>query len=413
MTQNGWRKPTPGLLQAKRFAEVGEEVAIGKTRAMVAVKKVAAVIGLKAQDVLLLDLFGAVSQPQDWQTGRRPIVWPSNQFLMQQTGFALTTLRRHLRRLCELGVLAMSDSPNGKRWGRRGPDGVIVEAYGFDLSPLAARTAEFEALYAGLQAERTHCARLRRQITIARREIRAKIDAASEHGLTGLWDKFQTDLMDHLASIWAVKRAGDLEKLLAQLDALNSQIEHAFKHPGETIDQAKQLIKNVNAPKMTPKGVENGTHIQTTHDHYPVVEEDTEMRKQGMGGQDRRHLERRTGKKAGKLAVRTVTASCSHFTDMAQAIGQPLDNWQNLHHAADALRPMLGITRQSWGIAQNAMGPDQATAALALILDKTAEGAIASPTGYLQGLTRRAEAGALHLERSLHGRLARAREAVS
>ena len=138
MTQSGWRKPTPGLLQAERFAEVGERLSVPKSQAIVAVKKVAAAIGLKSQDLLLLDIFGAVTQPQDWENGRRPIVWASNHFLMEQTGFSLATLRRHVRRLCEAGVISMKDSTNGKRWGRRDDDGVIVEAYGFDLAPLAA-----------------------------------------------------------------------------------------------------------------------------------------------------------------------------------------------------------------------------------------------------------------------------------
>ena len=112
----GWRKPTPELLQAERFADAGEQIAIPKTRAIVAAKKVAAAIGLKSQDLLLLDTFGAVTQPQDWEQGRRPIVWASNHFLMEQTGFSLATLRRHVRRLCEAGVISMKDSPNGKRF---------------------------------------------------------------------------------------------------------------------------------------------------------------------------------------------------------------------------------------------------------------------------------------------------------
>ncbi|MEP4246584.1 helix-turn-helix domain-containing protein [Tateyamaria sp.] len=69
MTQSGWRKPTPELLQAQRFAEVGEKLTIPKTRAIVATKKVAAVISLKSQDLLLLNTFGAVTQSQDWEQG--------------------------------------------------------------------------------------------------------------------------------------------------------------------------------------------------------------------------------------------------------------------------------------------------------------------------------------------------------
>ena len=87
-----------------------------------------------------------MTQAQDWEQGRRPIVWASNNFLMEQTGFSLATLRRHVRRLCHVGVLSMKDSPNGKRWGRRDADGVIIEAYGFDLAPLAARAEEFKGL---------------------------------------------------------------------------------------------------------------------------------------------------------------------------------------------------------------------------------------------------------------------------
>ena len=191
MTQSGWRKPTPELLQAERFAEVGEQLIIPKTRAIVATKKVAAAIGLKSQVFLLLDTFGAVTQPQDWEQGRRPIVWASNHFLTEQTGFSLATLRRHVRRLCEVGVISMKDSPNGKRWGRRDADGVIIEAYGFDLAPMAARAEEFEALYEHLQAERALCASLRNAITVTRRMIRAKIEKALDAGLRGPWANLQ------------------------------------------------------------------------------------------------------------------------------------------------------------------------------------------------------------------------------
>jgi replication initiation protein RepC len=71
---------------------------IPKVRAIVAAKKVAAAIGLKSQDLLLLDTFEALTQPQDWEQGRRPIVWAFNHFLMEPTGFSLATLRRHSAR---------------------------------------------------------------------------------------------------------------------------------------------------------------------------------------------------------------------------------------------------------------------------------------------------------------------------
>ena len=141
MKHTGWRKPTPGLGVATQLAQAGERVSVPKSKAFVAVKRVGAHIGLKASDMMLLDTLGAFTQAQDWEEGRRPIVWASNAYLMEQTGFSLSALKRHARRLAEAGIIAFRDSPNGKRWGRRDADGVIVEAYGFDLSPLSARVA--------------------------------------------------------------------------------------------------------------------------------------------------------------------------------------------------------------------------------------------------------------------------------
>ena len=78
MKHSGWRKPTPGLGIAEQFAQAGERVAIPKSQAFVAVKRVGAHIGLKAGDMLLLDTLGAFTQAQDWEEGQRPIVWASN-----------------------------------------------------------------------------------------------------------------------------------------------------------------------------------------------------------------------------------------------------------------------------------------------------------------------------------------------
>jgi replication initiation protein RepC len=90
MKHNGWRKPTPGLVVAEKHAQAGEQLSIPKSQATSATKRVAATIGLQAQDLLLLDTFAAFTQPQDWEKGRRPIVWASNNFLMEQTGFSLS-----------------------------------------------------------------------------------------------------------------------------------------------------------------------------------------------------------------------------------------------------------------------------------------------------------------------------------
>ncbi|MEM9512860.1 MAG: helix-turn-helix domain-containing protein, partial [Cyanobacteria bacterium P01_E01_bin.48] len=99
----GWRKASANLAVAEQLAQAGERVAVPKSEAFVAVKRVGAHIGLKASDLMLLDTLGAFTQPQDWEERRRPIVWASNAYLMEQTGFSLSALKRHARRLAEVG----------------------------------------------------------------------------------------------------------------------------------------------------------------------------------------------------------------------------------------------------------------------------------------------------------------------
>ena len=427
MTQSGWRKPTPGLLQAERFAEVGERLTIPKSQAIVAVKKVATAIGLKSQDLLLLDTFGAVTQPQDWEEGRRPIVWASNHFLMEQTGFSLATLRRHVRRLCEVGVISMKDSPNGKRWGRRDADGVIVEAYGFDLAPLAARAEEFEALYAALQAERSECASLRNAITVTRRMIRAKIEKALETGLRGPWRDLEerfTALLDGLPK--RSERVGGLEAFLAKVRTLLVTVEQAFEaafdwpaHSDLKRSPEDPSCKLVSE-NMRPTSLGNETHIRTTNEPDPVKSNRFETKHAAGVAPDELEVEpvdaseevdldiswsTHNTTRGSSVDIPMLMASCPHFAEMARATGGYLRDWNDVHRAAAALRPIVGISEDAWNVANKVLGPAVAAASIALILDKSSNGEVKSPGGYLRGLVERAQIGELHLDRSFYGRL--------
>lgn len=423
----GWRKPTQGLHKAERLAEKGERLSVSKSRATVAIKKVAAAIGLKAQDLLLLDIFGAVTQVQDWEEGRRPIVWASNHFLMEQTGFSLATLRRHVRRLCEVGVISMKDSPNGKRWGRRDDEGFIVEAYGFDLSPLAARAEEFEVLYAKIQAERAECASLRNAITVTRRIIRAKIEKALEAGLRGSWRDLQNvfeDLLDSLPK--RSEKAPGLENFLGCMKKLLLSVEEAFEAAFEwpTRSDAEMYSDDHSSRKcsqsMKPSDVKNDTHIQTTNEPNPVTSSSFETKHAAAVGLEEEGPEpiappektdldidwsTHDRQRGSNVDVPVLMASCPHFAEMARETGGYLRNWNDVHRVAASLRPLIGISEDAWNIANKVLGPAAAAASIALILDKSALGEVKSPGGYLRGLVERAQHGELHLDRSFYGRL--------
>src|SRR6202012_2805044 len=76
------------------------------------------------------------------------------------------------RALYDAGIFVLRDNEQGKRYGRRDAEGRIIEAYGFDLSPLAYRYEEFIRLAAEAKTERTRMKALRGRVTLARRAIR-------------------------------------------------------------------------------------------------------------------------------------------------------------------------------------------------------------------------------------------------
>lgn len=82
-----------------------------------------------------------------------------------------------------------------------------------------------------------------------------------------------------------------------------------------------------------------------------------------------------------------------------------IKDWNDLHRAAGKIRGMAGISENAWNVSQKALGPDVASAAIALIFDKHSTGEVTSPGGYLRGMIEKARAGELHLERSFYGRL--------
>ena len=422
MKHSGWRKPTPGLGIAEQFAQAGERVAVPKTQAFVAVKRVGAHIGLKAGDMLLLDTLGAFTQVQDWEEGQRPIVWASNAYLMEQTGFSLSGLKRHARRLAEIGVISFKDSPNGKRWGQRDADGRIIEAYGFDLSPLSARVEEFEQLQAELQAERELCQRLKRQITVARRMIRARIDAAVSSTLRGPWEHFSGLFEDLLSRLPSRNTASEtLERLLAWFKELQEHVEVAYLkavRADEVVENTAETSEQVSkrTQKMNPREVISEPHILITNQLNPVTRNRSET-EQAAGvmpnappeEQVDRELEdwvTETRKKRGAaLDLPTVMQACPEFASWARNMGGYLKDWGDLHRVAGQLRPMIGVSEHAWNLAQDRLGPQIATAALVLTFDKHCAGEVASPGGYLRGMIQKAGAGELHLERSFYGRL--------
>src|SRR5919112_5241109 len=218
----GFRRLTPGLLKADRTAESFSGLPDGITapsQLLAAFKATAPHLGIAPRLVHALDWLFRFTQPQDWHKDSRPIVWPSARMQQEALGLSPTQAKAINRRLIELGLISMKDSPNGKRYGTRDPKGRIVEAYGFDLSPIAARYGEFCRIAAEARAERLAMGRLRRRATIARKGIVQILEVAAEYGFEGgEWQGLANDMAALTRALRGVERLEEMELGVASLE---------------------------------------------------------------------------------------------------------------------------------------------------------------------------------------------------
>ena len=159
------------LDQADRFAGLPRGTA-KPLRLLGAFQEAEPYLGLPAHAFKLVSWLVKQTQPQDWEEGSRPIAWPSARRQQEFLGLSPGRVKALNRALFEAGIFVMRDNEQGKRYGRRGPDGRIIEAFGFDLSPLAQRYDEFVRLAAAAKLERERMKDGRRRVTLARRAIR-------------------------------------------------------------------------------------------------------------------------------------------------------------------------------------------------------------------------------------------------
>ena len=161
-------------------------------------------LGLPAHAYKLVSWLVSQTQPQDWEEGSRPIAWPSALRQQEFLGLSAPRVKALNRALFEAGIFVIRDNPQGRRYGRRDDKGRIIEAYGFDLSPLAQRYDEFVKIAAAAKVERDRMRKLRRRATLARRAI---AQAVEELGLQGHDSDELRQLVRETAELVAAARA--------------------------------------------------------------------------------------------------------------------------------------------------------------------------------------------------------------
>ncbi len=416
---HGLRKLTPRMLGTIKTAEghtFTAEMLPGK--ALAAFKAAAPYLGLRPNVVHAVDWLFRFTNPLDWQPSSRPIVWPSAAIQQQEMGLGVSQVKNLNRNLVELGLVMMRDSPNGKRYGRRGPQGRIVEAYGFDLSPIASRFAEFQAITQAGREERARIAGLRRRATIVRNGIRQLLKTASEHVINGEeWEAVQLSATRASRGLVSLKSPDEMEMAVATLERLQSKMCDYLKAALATRINPVADSHNLSVD-TTPKEPKNWPHITPTNKllnpkdtvsaSIKSIGHATAPNRQGSGFcqiPDRLEAQRRPETRTDSGSLLKITSI--QLVDLAPRLKTYLGNshpkWPEVVDAADWLREELGISKFIWGDACTTMGREQAAIAVAIVSTKPAGYFHGSAGAYFHGMVTRAKSGELHLTRTIWG----------
>jgi replication initiation protein RepC len=410
-----------GTIEVAETHKFSSEMQPGQVLA--AFKAAAPYLGLRPNVVHAIDWLFRFTDPLDWQPSSRPIVWPSAAMQQQELGLGPSQAKNLNRHLVELGLVVMRDSPNGKRYGRRDPQGRIVEAYGFDLSPLASRCAEFRAQAEAGREERARVQALRRRATIARNGIRQLLETAVEQRIAGRdWEAHQEAASAASRGLAALGSSVEMGMAVARLERLQSDMRRYLEATLEVV--ASRAESQCSPMNNNPKEPENWPHITTTNqflnlkDTVIASKKSSSLRVSSGENHPSSGFVNHTGNhrtpsaQHGLGKVRTDSGSLLKITPvelvkLAPRLKSYLNNqapsWPEIVDAADWLRDEMGISKHIWGDACLAMGREQAAIAVAIVSAKPPAHFRGSPGGYFHGMVSKAKAGDLHLARTIWG----------
>jgi replication initiation protein RepC len=319
--------------------------------------------------------------PETVLEGESLIVFPSNaQLALRAHGMAPATLRRHLSTLVDCGLLIRRDSPNGKRYARKGRAGDIALAFGFDLGPLVARADEIEAWAEEVRAEERALKLARERITICRRDIAKMIATGIEEGVGVVFGRNgPTDWL----GVYTLYRT-----VLARIPrtATRQQLEPIAEELSMLADEILNLLENHVKTKHTSANESQvERHKQNSNPDSPIDLEPAPRESRGATSELKPEMSKAP---EGAFPLGMVLDACPDIVDYSR---DGIANWRDFEATAAAVVcPMLGISPSAWEEAQAVMGERQAAIVVAAILQRGA--AINSGGAYLRGLTRKAEA---------------------
>ncbi|KQU95567.1 replication initiation protein RepC [Mesorhizobium sp. Root102] len=299
------------------------------------------------------------------------MVFPSNaQLSLRAHGMADSTLRRNLAELVTCGLIVRRDSPNGKRFARKGHGGTIAEAFGFSLAPLLTRAAEFQQAAEQVRSDALALRLMRERITLHRRDIQKLVEAAIEEGAAGDWGAIWRRFRAIVDTIPRRACLSDLEGIVADLAGLHDEVDRML--------ESFMNSTNPSANESHSERQQSDSNTDSIFVFEPALEESRAAAEPAS----------RPAEKLRGYPIGLVLRACPEIADYAV---NGIENWRDLMMTAAQVRGYLGVSPSAYEEACHVMGQEVAAIVIACILQRAQH--INSAGGYLRVLTEKARAG--------------------
>ncbi|TQX87751.1 MULTISPECIES: plasmid replication protein RepC [Rhizobium] len=399
-TPFGGRSMTLGMLASQYDAsEIDADASVDKWKLFRALCEARQMLGVSDRALAVLNALLSFYPGNLLSAANGLVVFPSNeQLALRAHGIAPATLRRHLAALVETGLLIRRDSPNGKRYVRRGGDGEVAQAFGFSIAPLISRAEEINVLAAEVVAERQFLRVTREKLTLCRRDVGKLIETAMEEGAPGDWSSIYEHFRRLVMRIPRLPTAADIQPILEDMSMLRDEVVNLLETCLKTQKQSgnesrnEQHIQNSKSESITElesalkikQGDAEGAEQKLSL--VPVTQDQQDNSRQPVEGGGRQFADL-GGLKSFPLGL--VLRACPEIAMYGP--GGVISSWRDMLTAGVVVRSMLGVSASAYEEACQVMGPENAATVMACLLERS--GQINSAGGYLRDLTRRAERG--------------------
>lgn len=234
--------------------------AIDKWTAFDVIKACHREIGISSRSLTVLHALISFAPEKVLSDTGSLIVWPSNASLCHRChAISEATLRRAIADLVDAGIVVRRDSPNGKRYVRRGEGGQVQRAFGFDLTPIISRHAEFAEISKTVREQIMKLQEKKEELSILRREIGKMLDFCEAEGCKVASEKLKTLYF---------ARTRDLPRKMT----LNS-IEVAITSLRPILEGIINTLKSLkNDQKVNVNALQSERHIESSNPESKKIE---------------------------------------------------------------------------------------------------------------------------------------------